>query len=101
MGTNLYYSKHILCYLIRVFPDFRKKTRKWGRKLPVSHQGEMMLVIASDVERGYWSNTLGWVYDVASATQFREIDHSSTIEFVGIPDARLVKVADAKDYSPE
>ena len=31
-------------------------------------------VIRSESERGYWSNELGWVYDVVSATRFPSMD---------------------------
>lgn len=56
-------------------------------------------LIRSVSEQGYWSNTLGWVYDVASATQFDSKDN-------GLPmsrgkDADFVDCADAHDFNPD
>jgi hypothetical protein len=34
-------------------------------------------VIGSESENGYWNNEQGWVYDLASATRFTELERKS------------------------
>lgn len=38
-----------------------------------------MYVIRSESERGYWSNVMGWVSDLASATRFDSTDYDLPI----------------------
>jgi len=55
-------------------------------------------VIKSDSERGYWSNNIGWVFDVASASKFPVTrDHASLPTSSG-NDSEYIDLADAQDY---
>jgi hypothetical protein len=54
-------------------------------------------VIESQQERGYWSNELGWVFDVASAAKYSADEGAPTIRLV-VPDARYVPAASATSF---
>lgn len=62
----------------------------------------MSLVIRSKSERGYWSNIIGWVYDVYSATKFRNKDgnlpmsRDDDAEFVSVLKARYAATQDRR-----
>lgn len=55
-----------------------------------------MFIIRSEQQQGYWSNALGWVYDVASATHYPKRNGPAPSLF--IPDAEYVPAAEAKDF---
>jgi len=57
-------------------------------------------VICSDSERGYWSNEVGWVRDVASATYFDDTERAEVT--LPLPsDSRWVGLEDAEDFQEE
>lgn len=68
-----------------------------GADLVLADRG--LVVLRSQSEYGYWSNALGWVYDVNSATHYEAPVAGG--DLVCGPDAHWVPVANAEDFDPD
>ena len=72
-------------------------------KYKMGYDDMEILVIRNCRERGYWSNSLGWVYDVKSATQFTEREF--IINGYRMPgmlgDSELIPLSQALDFNLE
>lgn len=64
----------------------------------MAHVAEQF-IIRSESERGYWSNELGWVYDVESATRFLSMDGYLPVS--SGRDATYIQPDMAVDFAPD